>query len=277
MSAKDRGRTPAEATPAGEGRAATRFRAVLLDAGGTLIGPRESYGAVYARVMAGLGIERPTAVFESALRDTWEEMNRLVPAGADRYGWFPGGEQGYWLRFARLALEKAGVGRHEAPVEQVLEGLRESFLAPSSWLVYPEVPAVLDELRRLGARLAVVSNWDSRLPGLLDRLGLADRFDAIVVSHLEGIEKPHPDLFRRGLERLRARSSEALHVGDTPELDLAGARAAGLEAVLVDRAGRLDPSLCSLRDLRALPAIAARGRDECPLAGSGGTAAPLSP
>lgn len=237
-----------------------RFRAVLLDAGGTLIGPRESYGAVYARAIAELGFHRPAPLLEGALRATWEEMSRLVPAGADRYGWFPGGERGYWLRFARLALERAGVARDEALVGRVLEALRAAFLSPSSWQVYPEVPAVLDELRRLGARLAVVSNWDSRLPGLLDGLGLADRFDAILVSHLEGVEKPHPDLFRRGLERLRARSSEALHVGDTPELDLAGARAAGLEAVLVDRAGRLDPSFGALPDLSALPAIASRGR-----------------
>ncbi len=236
-----------------------RFRFVLFDAGGTLIGPRESYGTIYARVMAGLGLERPAPLFESALRGTWEEMSRLVPSGVDRYRWFPEGERGYWLRFARGTLERAGLSLDETLLARALEELREAFLAPSSWMVYRDVPGVLQALRRAGARLAVVSNWDSHLPRLLDELGLAPCFDAVVVSHIEGLEKPDPGLFRLGLERLGATAREALYVGDTPELDLAGARAAGLEVVLVDRQGRLDPSYRALANLAPLPRVIAEG------------------
>jgi len=248
-----------------------RYRAILFDVGGTLIGPRESYGTVYGRVLQGMGVERPAAVLERALRAAWETMNARVPRGADRYGWFPGGERGYWRRFVRQTLEEAGARLEDPLADRLLESLREAFLSPSSWQVYPEVAPVLEQLRREGIRLGVVSNWDSRLPALLDRLGLARHFDAILVSHLEGIEKPDPELFRRAVARLRTRAEDALHVGDTPELDLVGARAAGLEAALVDRAGSADPSLGALRDLSPLPELARRGLPRAASLGGGGS------
>jgi putative hydrolase of the HAD superfamily len=118
---------------------------------------------------------------------------------------------------------------------------------------------VLAALRRAGARLAVVSNWDSSLPALLDRLHLTSWFDAIVVSHLEGMEKPRPELFLRAVARLNGTPGEALHVGDVPELDEAGARAAGIASVIVDRRARLGAERTALPDLSSLPAIARDG------------------
>src|SRR5262249_39580113 len=122
------------------------------------------------------------------------------------------------------------------------------------------VPA-LTELRALGARLAVVSNWDSRLPALLEGIGLARFMDAIVVSHLEGVEKPDPELFRGALAKLGASAEESIHVGDTVELDMAGAEAAGIAAVMIDRDAALSPDTEAIRDLRALSAIVQRRGD----------------
>src|SRR5262249_27089986 len=113
---------------------------------------------------------------------------------------------------------------------------------------------------KAGTRLAVVSNWDSGLPALLSRLGLAPWFDAIVVSHLEGIEKPHPELFLRAVERLSGEPAEALHVGDMPQLDGAGARAAGIASVTGDRRSRLGAEHAALPDLLRIPAIARTGK-----------------
>ena len=115
---------------------------------------------------------------------------------------------------------------------------------------------MLQALRSAGLRLAVVSNWDSRLPSLLERLEMLHFFDVLAVSHLEGCEKPHPRLFRRALNALGIAPHEALHVGDVPELDWAGARAAGCAARLVDRRGRLAPGWRALKDLSALPDLA---------------------
>jgi putative hydrolase of the HAD superfamily len=94
---------------------------------------------------------------------------------------------------------------------------------------------------------------------LLDRLGLGSWFDTIVVSHLEGLEKPRPELFLRAVARMAGTPGEALHVGDIPELDGAGAAAAGIKSVLVDRRSRLDAEHRALSDLSTLPAIVRDG------------------
>jgi putative hydrolase of the HAD superfamily len=231
-----------------------RYPFVLLDVNQTLLAPRESFATVYASVLSELGWMRPVEVFETALRESWEELSALVPAGSDRYSHFPGGESAYWLRFASTAIERAG--GDAALAGAALERLREAFRDPGAWRVYPDVVPALEALRSAGARLAVVSNWDSRLPALLSRLGLADYFDAIVVSHLAGVEKPSPAIFRRALADLGADASAALHVGDLPDLDVAGARAAGIDAVLVDRGNRYPDRPDRIADLSAVPALA---------------------
>jgi putative hydrolase of the HAD superfamily len=222
---------------------------VLFDVGETLLRPRESFGAVYARVLDGLGLTRDAVSLERALRATWAEVNSTVPPGRDRYRFYPGGEHGYWLRFVRRTLELAG-GCPPGAAERALEPLRSAFAEPSAWTVFPDVAPALDRLTDAGIGLGVVSNWDSRLPTLLERLDLARRFQALAVSSLEGVEKPDPALFHRALARLRARPEGTAHVGDVPELDGAGARAAGLRPLMLARSGRLDGG--AFRDLGAI-------------------------
>jgi putative hydrolase of the HAD superfamily len=106
---------------------------------------------------------------------------------------------------------------------------------------YPEVPAVLERLRAGGARLAVVSNWDVSLHDVLERTRLRALVDAVVISAELGAAKPDPAIFRAALDRLGAPAADAIHVGDSVEHDVAGARAAGIEAVLVARNGARPP------------------------------------
>jgi putative hydrolase of the HAD superfamily len=102
---------------------------------------------------------------------------------------------------------------------------------------YPEVPAALGALRARGHPLAVVSNWDVSLHDVLDATGLRPFFGAVVVSAEVGAAKPDPEPFRRALAALGAPAAGALHAGDRVDEDVAGARAAGVTPVLVDRAG----------------------------------------
>ncbi len=237
-----------------------RYPFVLFDAGETLFGPRETFGATYARILGPVGIDVPGSVFESSLREVWSEMDRTIPRGTDRYRYFEGGEDGYWLRFARETIQRAA-GRpiSSAFAEEALGRLRAAFREVEAWEVFPDVVPALTVLRGWGARTGIVSNWDSRLPGLLEMLDLARFFDAVTFSHFEGMEKPEPELFRRALGRLGAHPRAALHVGDVPALDMDGARAAGIDCVLVDRRGRLDATLGALSDLSLLPRIIEKG------------------
>ena len=237
-----------------------RYPIVLFDAGDTLVSPRESFGAVYARVLGTLGVELAAADLEHALRRCWEDTNAAIASGVDRYGMNDGGESAYWLRFVEETLARTpGAPRDPAFAARALTPLREAFRDPASWRVFDDVVPVLSALRRDGARLAIVSNWDSGLPALLDKLGLAPWFGAIVVSHLEGMEKPRPELFLRAVARLGGEPAEALHVGDVPELDEAGARAAGIASVIVDRRARLAGTRTTLAHLSKVPAIARDG------------------
>ena len=237
-----------------------RYPCVLLDVGETLIGPRHSFGAVYAAALADLGVVQSPETFEDALQATWREFDARIPPGIDRYRSFPGGEVDYWRRFAARTLQRAIDGEADpALLERALPALRDVFASPDAWVIYPEVESTLAALRDAGARLCVVSNWDSRLPALLGRLGLLDAFDEVVVSHLEGVEKPDPALFRIALERLGSAAGHALHVGDRADLDLAGARAAGIAGIVVDRQGRHPGESWAVPDLGGLPAIVRDG------------------
>ena len=234
-----------------------RYAVVLLDVGGTLVGPSVSFGAVYRDVCGRLGMEVEADRIERSIWQTWDEMDRAIASGKDRYAHFPGGEDEYWLRFAKRVLESAtGAKLKDGFAHRALNHIRDAFMTPEAWRVFPEVRPVLERLAEAGARMAVVSNWDSRLPHVLKMLELEPFFEQVAVSHLEGVEKPDPLIFRRVLRRMDVRPENALHVGDVPELDLRGARAAGIDAILVDRKGKLDPRLRPLADLSALPRIA---------------------
>lgn len=236
--------------------ASLRYRSVLFDVGETLLGPRESFGATYARVLAGLGLVLAPESFEAALRETWAELSRAIPVGTDRYRHFEDGERGYWLRFARATIERAsGATAGEEFVDVALERLRDAFRRREAWIVYDDVFPTLDELRSMGVRLGIVSNWDSRLPHVLQLHGLDGYFEAVAFSHDVGFEKPHPEIFRRALAKLGGNPREFLHVGDVASLDVEGARAAGIDAVLIDRrrggAGS-EPAVSSLAEIPSI-------------------------
>jgi putative hydrolase of the HAD superfamily len=121
---------------------------------------------------------------------------------------------------------------------------------------YPDAAPTLAALRGAGLRLAVVSNWDCSLRSVLAGVGLAGAVDAVVVSAEIGVQKPDARIFAAAVAELRRRPGESLFVGDSIDIDVAGARAAGLRAVLLDRAanpaGDASERIFSLADLVAL-------------------------
>ncbi len=205
---------------------------ICLDAGHTLLYADPPAPVLYARAMSRLGRAVTPEEVAPAFADTWAAMQQDSPPGEDRYGGGPEGERAWWGLFVRRVLVRLG---HDAPWQPVLEELWAAFAEPSLWRTYPEVHPTLAALRQRGLRLAVVSNWDSRLPEILAGLDLVRYLDAVTVSRIEGIEKPNPEIFRRTLERLGTTPNAAVHVGDSPIEDYRGARSAGLRAVLIDR------------------------------------------
>ncbi|HWE34104.1 MAG TPA: HAD-IA family hydrolase [Solirubrobacteraceae bacterium] len=125
--------------------------------------------------------------------------------------------------------------------------LTDALLSALRFNVFADVKPALTRLRGAGSTLVVISNWDVSLHAVLARLGLAPLFDAIVTSAEVGARKPQPAIFA-AVEAPLAR-----HVGDSVDEDVAGARAAGVEPVLVRRDGSPGPpgvtTIASLAEL----------------------------
>lgn len=117
---------------------------------------------------------------------------------------------------------------------------------------FDDTAPALRALRARGIRLVVVSNWDVSLHEVLERTGLAPLLDGAVSSAEAGAAKPDPEPIRRGLALAGAEPAEAWLVGDTPEADVAGARAAGVRPLLIDRTGGGGGDISTLAELLAL-------------------------
>lgn len=218
--------------------------AVTLDATGTLFAPGD-LAADYARILGRHGVALDRAQLATLLPEVWREFACAADPARDRFASHPGGARGFWRDVVDRVTARAGAAR-ASPF--AFAELYDHFARAAAWRVYDEVPAALSQLAAAGVRLAVVSNWDERLPRLLHELGLAERFAAIVVSAEVGVEKPHPRIFAVAAERLGERPERILHIGDRRLEDVEGAQAAGLQALWLARDGGGD-----LDDLAALP------------------------
>jgi putative hydrolase of the HAD superfamily len=138
-----------------------------------------------------------------------------------------------WDLHMMALFEAAGVGRVAA--ERAVAAAAREHARFNLWRRVPEgLPEKLAAARALGLRLGVVSNSEGHLQELFARLALDQHFELVVDSALEGVRKPDPEIFRRALARLSAAPDAALYAGDIPDVDIVGARAAGMDAVLID-------------------------------------------
>jgi putative hydrolase of the HAD superfamily len=132
---------------------------------------------------------------------------------------------------------------------------RRAMLAALHFEPFPEVAGVLRELRKRGRRLVVVSNWDCSLPNWLAGAGLLELVDGVVTSATARAAKPDPAIFAAGLAIAAARPDQAVHVGDSTDKDVAGARAAGIRALLLCREGSPPDGVDAIETLAELPAL----------------------
>ena len=131
--------------------------------------------------------------------------------------------------------------------------VRGPMLGALRFRAFEDAAPALAELRSRGLALVVVSNWDCSLREALAGAGLDTLVDRVVPSAQARAAKPDPAPFRRALELAGVAAGQALHVGDSPENDLGGARAAGMRGVLLERQGGGPPgAIRSLAELAHL-------------------------
>ncbi len=199
-----------------------RPAALLLDAGDTLLFMDE---AALAQALASLG-ER---VAEAQIAAGMFAAKRAYQAVVTQSGRHEDG----WSVLMRALLMQCGVPSERA--QELLLPLRAIHDEFYFWRKVPsELPAALQRALQGGIRLGVISNSEGRLESVLLRVGLREPFEFVLDSHLEGVSKPSPEIFRRATARLGIAPERALYAGDIPEVDVTGAESAGMHGVLVD-------------------------------------------
>ena len=155
-------------------------------------------------------------------------------------------------------IREVGIKKH---VEQIAWELLQSghyLFAANSATLYNDVVPTLQRLRGAGFKLAIVSNWDTPLDPLTERLGIAHYFDIIVASHDARVRSVKPDshIFNYALAAVGVSAEEAVHVGDTYAADIVGAESVGIRPILLDRdntqTGRWGETIQSLAELPEL-------------------------
>ena len=164
----------------------------------------------------------------------------VAPPGEDRIAY----ERAWWRGVVRDTFRATDQTASFRDFEAMFEELWRHFADAASWRLRPGCRACLGALRDGGLVLGVLSNFDHRLPAILDGLGIAPLFGAVVLPGDAGAAKPDPRCFAAGLAALGLEAGQTAYVGDDPEQDVAGARAAGLRVVDVAEL----PSLTALPD-----------------------------
>jgi putative hydrolase of the HAD superfamily len=223
------------------------IEAVLFDALGTLVRLEPPWDRLRAVLRSRHGLEIAEQDAHRAMLAEMSYYRSHHREGRDQES------------LAELRRRCAGVLRSELPETADLgeDDLVEALLDAIRFSPYPDAAPALAVVRSLGLRAAVVSNWDCSLGAVLNELGLGGLLDAVVTSAKVGAAKPDPAIFDAALQEVQCRAENALFVGDSLETDIAGARRAGLRAVLVDRgAARADASeVETIASLEGLPEL----------------------
>ncbi|MFN2389654.1 MAG: HAD family hydrolase [Actinomycetota bacterium] len=223
---------------------------VFLDAGETILHPHPSFTELFAQVCAAHGtLVQAGAVAEVQARLAPHLVDLAEETGVERGPTLSADDsRTFWTYLYRRFLSELGIDDPALPAE-----LYTVFSTTSTYRLFDDVLPTLDRLAAAGYRIGLISNFEGWLEKLLVELEVGHLFDVVVISGVEGVEKPDLGIYRLALERARAQPGAAVHVGDSVTLDVEPAAAAGLHAILLDRwnrnAGRAGVTISSLEEL----------------------------
>jgi len=207
-----------------------KIRAVVFDAGGTLIYPADPVGETYARFAKSHGFrlssETVDIAFREAMKSSCPREKVTIPTD--------GNDRKWWKQVVRRSLPDSAFPETKA-FEAFFEEVYLYFAKPEAWGVYPEVTEVLEDLRDRGLDMVVLSNWDQRLHAVLDGHGLGEWLPQRFISAELGWEKPDSAIYRHVAETMRLSPESFLSVGDDAKNDVEAPRKAGWKAVQIER------------------------------------------
>lgn len=148
-----------------------------------------------------------------------------------------------WFEAYRRWL--AGIGVEKELIAPITKSIQEHPFKHLFWArMHDGTREMLDWFRERGYRLGVISNAEGQVKRLLEHVGLEDRFEVIVDSQIVGFNKPDERIFKYAMNSIGARPEKSIHVGDILEIDVVGAKGAGITPILVDSDGVHGTSGC---------------------------------
>jgi len=232
VSVAEASRAPHEAFPRQTGLVSLRHpEALLVDLDGTLLdnGGLGQVARETCRFVAGLVNVDPERLLEANAEvrpRVWREYEMACWLGeADGYA----ASRVAWCR----AMEACGCS-DDSVVEQTLAYYRT--LARDAFRLYADAVLFLEYAAKHKLPMAVVTNGPSDVQrDKIEAIDVAKHVDVIVISGERGVAKPNPSIFRLTLDELGVEPEDAWCVGDSLATDVAGACAAGMAAVWVNR------------------------------------------
>ncbi len=249
-------------------------RAVFFDLAGTLIKVSGGIGAQYSAAARGFGVDAdPRALdmafapsFAAASADFRRVTNPQIHADSRRgtvrrthadsrrpADELRAAEKDFWKQVVRGVFADAGAFEQFRPgdFDRYFDRLFDYFATAAPWTIYADVVPVLEDLKRRGIIVGLITNFDHRVFRLLDALDLTRFIDSITIPAIAGAAKPEAAIYQFALARHQLHASEAVQVGDSIRDDVEGARAAGLRGVLIDRRDReeVPPGVVRIRSL----------------------------
>jgi HAD superfamily hydrolase (TIGR01509 family) len=225
---------------------ALKIRAVLFDLGDTLVKTWVPE-ATYQKVLASLGIDRPVGEIEQALAKTEEEFkksNYRSMFGKASY-------TDYWEKWDSLVLKNLRI--HERFAKEILV----RWFDHADCVTYPDTEEALRRLKQMGLKLGLISTaYEEDITAIFERANLEKSFFNIIVgANTIKKEKPHPDVFKYALRKLKVKPEQALFVGDHVDNDYKGAAAVGIHALLIQRENRSPDNIPDLNRISSLEEI----------------------
>ncbi|MFH1651901.1 MAG: HAD family hydrolase [Chloroflexota bacterium] len=207
------------------------IKAVFLDLYHTLVGydpPREQ---LQAEALKELGVDADATQLRwplvTADEFIYKEMARVPMGQRDEKS-----RMALWAEYQRVFLREAGIAPEEKLVLGLLGKMRQ---VKMNLRVFDDVAPALDDLKAKGFVLGLISNIDHDITPMLQELGLEAWLEIVVTSQDAGATKPDPQIFRVAAQRAGVKPGEAVFVGDQYQIDVIGARNAGMKGILLDR------------------------------------------
>jgi putative hydrolase of the HAD superfamily len=209
------------------------IKAVFFDLYQTLVRYQPSQAALEAKALESLGFKTTAAALDRPILTANEffsnEMGRRPLSQRPKeeivalYG-----------EYQRIVLQEAGIKGDEKIILKLLGMMQQ---AKMDLVLFDDALPVLTDLKKRGLVTGLISNIEKSMDDTIQKLGIAPHLDIIVTSIDAGAAKPDPAIFKYAMKKVNVLPAESIYTGDQYQVDVLGANAAGMQGILLDRAG----------------------------------------